>query len=60
MAKVTLVFKRGAAIDIDVNAFSAKKDRYGSVIGITWGMSGKDKPIEIDPNELVAVIERGE
>lgn len=57
MAKITLVFKGGAVIDIDVEHLKATRSNYGGFTEIEWA-DGKDRPLGFEPSEIAAVIER--
>lgn len=56
MPKMTLVFKGGAVVDIDVEKFSVTRGLSG-ISKISW-TDGKDHPLTIEPDEIAAVIER--
>lgn len=57
MAKIKLVFKGGAVVDLDVEKFTVTRSGLGGITGVSW-KSGKDNPLTIEPDELAAVIER--
>lgn len=57
MAKITVVFKGGATIDIDVESFAATRGTGPGFTEVSW-KPGKDRPLGFDPSEIVAVIER--
>lgn len=57
MAKITLVFKGGAVIDLDLENITVTRSQLGGISKVAW-VDGKDHALTIEPDELAAVIER--